>query len=210
MFLHFYARFISMHNESIYERTNIFESHKPLHMRKFMDLLDELLILNVHGTEDDSDEESEDESQLQESIELNHANQKTSSLQHVDNSTPKGRRCSRRPRSQRIEKASSSSVGKKGIKNSRRNCTTKKVKGNTLPATHSETSTSSGDSKEPRIKREDPYLLWLTAVMLKKVDRCDEAIELLVRALRLQPCHWGAWIELATLIKDLKMVIITR
>lgn len=199
------ARYLCMHNENIYERTSIFETYKPLNMRKFMELLDELLILNVYGNEDDSEAESEDESQLQETCELNSVNQKNSVQQYVDNSTPKGRRCSRRPRIQRIEKATTT-VGKKNIK-SKRNNTTKKVKVIATSATQSEIHMSVGDCKEPRFKREDPYLLWLTAVMLKKIDRCDEAVELLVRALRLQPCHWGAWIELATLIKDIQMVI---
>lgn len=190
-----------MHNESIYECTNIFEPNRPLSMRTFMDLLDELFILNVLGNENNSDKESENESKLQESTELNHANQKTSLLQIVDNSTPKG---IGQRRSQRIQ----TSAKKKSIKNSRRDCTNKKVKANPLLTTQSLTNTSIGDSIKVEIKPEDPYLLWLTAVMLKKVDRCDEAVQLLVRSLNLQPCHWGAWIELSTLIKDLKMVVI--
>lgn len=193
------ARYLNMHNESIYERTNIFDSYKPLNMRKFMELLDELLILNVYGSEDDSEDESEDDSQFQLRSELDTGNQKNS-LQQND-STPKGRRCSRRPRNQRIEK--STTTGKKNNKSTKRNNTVKKVKVSTTLATHSGMSASA----ELKIKREDPYLLWLTAVMLKRIDRCDEAVELLIRAIRIQPCHWGAWIELSTLIKDTKMVI---
>lgn len=202
MFLHYMARYLSMHNESIYERINLFDSYKPLNIRKFMELLDELLILNVYGTEDDSDEESEDEPQIQEMFELETSNQKNF-IHLEDDSTPKGRRCSRRPRNQRTEKASTTNAGKKNVKSTKRNNTTKKVKVSTS-ASQSESNPSAAES---RIKREDPYLLWLTAVMLKRVDRCDEAIELLIRAIRIQPCHWGAWIELSTLIKDVKMVI---
>lgn len=201
MFLHYMARYLSMHNESIYERINIFDSYKPLNIRKFMELLDELLILNVYGTEDDSDEESEDELQMQDIFELETSNQKNY-VNLEDDSTPKGRRCGRRPRNQKTEKASTS-AGKKNVKSTKRNNTTKKIKVN-ISASQSEPNTSIAES---RIKREDPYLLWLTAVMLKRIDRYDEAVEVLIRAIRLQPCHWGAWIELSTLIKDIQMVI---
>ncbi|XP_001950297.1 cell division cycle protein 23 homolog isoform X1 [Acyrthosiphon pisum] len=202
MFLHYMARYLSMHNECIYERTNLFDSFKPINMRAYMELLDELLILNVYGSEDDSDEESEDEPQLQEASDLNTVNRKHS-IQEVD-STPKGRRCSRRPRSLRIEKATTTTLGKK-TKMTKRNNTAKKVKVTALAA-QSENSMSSGDHKDVRIKREDPYLLWLTAVMLKRIDRCDEAVDILVRAIQIQPCYWGAWIELSTLVKDLHML----
>lgn len=206
MFLHYMSRYLCMHNENIYDRTSIFETYKPLNMRKFMELLDELLMLNVYGNEDDSEEEFEDEPLLQETCKLDSVNQNNSVQQYEDNSTPKGRRCSRRLRIQQTEKATTT-VEKKNIKSTKRNSTTKKVKDNTTSATHSEVHMSVNDCKEPRFKREDPYLLWLTAVMLRKIDRCDEAVELLVRALRLQPCHWGAWLELTTLIKDIQMVI---
>lgn len=196
------ARYLSMHNECIYERTNLFDSFKPINMRAYMELLDELLILNVYGSEDDSDEESEDEPQ-QEASDLDVVNRKHSIQE--DDSTPKGRRCSRRPRSLRIEKATTTTLGKKN-KITKRNNTAKKVKVTAL-ATQSENNMSSGDHKETRIKREDPYLLWLTAVMLKRIDRCDEAVDILVRAIQIQPCYWGAWIELSTLVKDLHMVI---
>ncbi|XP_025202196.1 cell division cycle protein 23 homolog [Melanaphis sacchari] len=204
MFLHYMARYLSMHNECIYERTNLFDSFKPVNMRAYMELLDELLILNVYRSEDDSDEESEEESQSQETSDIDTVNQKHSVQQLEDDSTPKGRRCSRRPRSLRIEKASSNTLGKKN-KITKRNIITKKVKVTTLAA-QSENNMSAGDYKEARIKREDPYLLWLTAVMLKRIDRSDEAIDLLVRSLQIQPCFWGAWIELATLVKDLHML----
>ncbi|CAI6348773.1 unnamed protein product [Macrosiphum euphorbiae] len=201
MFLHYMARYLSMHNECIYERTNLFDSFKPINMRAYMELLDELLILNVYGSEDDSDEESEDEPQ-QEASDLDVVNRKHSIQE--DDSTPKGRRCSRRPRSLRIEKATTTTLGKKN-KITKRNNTAKKVKVTAL-ATQSENNMSSGDHKETRIKREDPYLLWLTAVMLKRIDRCDEAVDILVRAIQIQPCYWGAWIELSTLVKDLHML----
>lgn len=203
MFLHYMARYLSIHNESIYERTNVFDMFKPLNMRTFMELLDELLILNVYGNEDDSEDESEDETQPQETTELDNVNQKITVQQHEDDSTPKGRRFSRRPRNQRIEKPNITTTTKKINKSAKRTNATKKIKVNTSSILH----TCTADYKEIRIKREDPYLLWLTAVMLKKIDRCDEAIELLVKAIRLQPCHWGAWIELSTLVKDIKMVI---
>lgn len=208
MFLHYMARYLCMHNESIYERTNIFESHKPLNMRKYMELLDELLILNVYGNEDDSEEDSEDEPQSQEISELISARQKNS-VHHENDSTPKGRRYSRRSRSQRLEKTGST-AGKKNSKNTKRSTTTRKLKVTASSASHFGTSASADDHKEPRVKKEDPYLLWLTAVMLKKIDRTEEAVELLVRAIRIQPCHWGAWLELSTLIKDIKMVIMVE
>jgi len=196
-----------MHNENIYERINIFEVYKPLDIRKFMELLNELLILNVYKNEDESEDESEHESQLQEISLLNNVNQKNSVSQVEDNFTPKSRRYSRRPCSQRIEKINTTNIGKKNNKITKRNTTTKKIKVNLTSTSQSEMNTSTEDHKEPQIKREDPYLLWLTAVMLKKIDRCDEAIDLLVRAIQIQPCHWGAWIELSTLIKNISMVI---
>lgn len=223
MFLHYMARYLSIHNESIYERTNIFDSYKPLDMRKFMELLDELLILNVYGNEDDSEEETEVEPQLQASqpqtsqssaLVLSEHTLKylvnctsTEPVQQQDNyNTPKGRRCSRRSRNQRIEKTTLTTQVKKNIKITKRNNTTKKVKAPTTPVSQFNIITFEGH-KESQNQREDPYLLWLTAVMLKRIDRCNDAVELLIRAIRLQPCYWGAWIELSTMVKDIKMVV---
>lgn len=209
MFLHYMAKYLCMHNENIYERINIFEVYKPLDINKFMDLLNELLILNVYGNEDDSEEEFENESQLQEMSLLNNVNQKNS-IPHIEqDSTLKSRRYSRRPCSQRTEKTITTNIGKKNNKVTKRSNTTKKIKVNVASTSQSEMNTSGilGDHKKSRIKREDPYLLWLTAVMLKKIDRCEEAVDLLVRAIRIQPCHWGAWTELSTLVKSISMVI---
>lgn len=224
MFLHYMARYLSIHNESIYERTNIFDSYKPLDMRKFMELLDELLILNVYGNEDDSEEETEVEPQLQASQpqtsqspalvlsgqSLKYLLKCTSTepvQQQDDYNTPKGRRCSRRSRNQRIEKVTNLTTQvKKNNKLTKRNNTTKKVKATTTTVSQFDIIAFEGH-KESRNKREDPYLLWLTAVMLKRIDRCNDAVELLIRAIRLQPCYWGAWIELSTMVKDIKMVI---
>lgn len=48
----------------------------------------------------------------------------------------------------------------------------------------------------------DCYMLYLYGVVLKKRDLQNEAIQVLVEAVHKEPLHWGAWIELATLIPD--------
>lgn len=202
MFLHYMARFRIMHNKSICERPNLFDSYQPLDIGKFMELLNELLILNVYGSEDDSEEESDEESQfLHEISELDNFIQ-----EEEEDCTPMRKRCGRRQRSQKIEKASSTPKGKKNNKGNKRNNVGKKNKISSGTA-QSETSASS-DHQALRIKREDPYLLWLTAIMLKKVERFEEALELLIKAIQIQPCFWNAWVDLSALITDIEMVTI--
>lgn len=190
-----------MHNESICERPNLFDTYQPLNMRKFMELVDELLILNVYGSEDDSEDETEDESH--DSFELDIVEDKISVEQQEYDSTPMSRRCGRRQRSQRIEKSRSVAPSKKH--NTKNTKNSKKSKTSTVE-TVSKTNTSAGDKKVPRMKREDPYLLWLTAIMLRKIERHEEAIQLLLKAIKIQPCHWNAWLDLSTLIRDIKTV----
>ncbi|XP_054289018.1 cell division cycle protein 23 homolog [Macrosteles quadrilineatus] len=48
----------------------------------------------------------------------------------------------------------------------------------------------------------DSYMLYLYGVVLKRRDLHNEAIQVLVEAIHKEPLHWGAWIELATLIPD--------
>uniref|UniRef100_A0A1B6F0D6 Cyclosome subunit 8 n=1 Tax=Cuerna arida TaxID=1464854 RepID=A0A1B6F0D6_9HEMI len=48
----------------------------------------------------------------------------------------------------------------------------------------------------------DCYMLYLYGVVLKRRDLHNEAIQVLVEAIHKEPLHWGAWIELATLIPD--------
>lgn len=52
----------------------------------------------------------------------------------------------------------------------------------------------------------DGYHLWLYGVVLKRLDLKKQAVEVLCEALRCTPCHWGAWLELASLITDKSMV----
>lgn len=48
----------------------------------------------------------------------------------------------------------------------------------------------------------DGYGLYLYGVVLKKLELLREAVEVLVEAVHKEPMHWGAWLELATLITD--------
>ncbi|XP_073986828.1 cell division cycle protein 23 [Rhodnius prolixus] len=48
----------------------------------------------------------------------------------------------------------------------------------------------------------DSYCLYLYGVTLKRLDLLDLARVVLAEAVTLEPLHWGAWLELATLITD--------
>lgn len=48
----------------------------------------------------------------------------------------------------------------------------------------------------------DGFALYLYGVILKKLELLKEAEKVLVESLHKTPLHWGAWIELATLVTD--------
>ncbi|XP_050548067.1 cell division cycle protein 23 homolog [Daktulosphaira vitifoliae] len=199
MFLHYMARYISLYNQSIYERTNLFEEPKLVDMqRNFILLLDELLIFTVYGGEDD---EVEDDIQSQSSfiseMEDDEIDLKIN-VNQQNESTPI-KRCSSRRRSNL--KPMITNVQKKTISNKNNKSSLFRKKN-----VQSKVSVTFDACKSLENGCGDPYLLWLAAVMLKKVDRCEEATRLLIESLEIQPCHWGAWLELSTLIKDIKML----
>ncbi|XP_065925783.1 cell division cycle protein 23 homolog [Magallana gigas] len=57
-------------------------------------------------------------------------------------------------------------------------------------------------AKKYAIKELDGFCIYLYGVVLKKLDLLKEAIEVFVDAVNSEPLHWGAWLELVTLIKD--------
>ena len=48
----------------------------------------------------------------------------------------------------------------------------------------------------------DGYTLYLYGIVLKKMLLMDQAKEVLLESIRLEPCLWGAWMELAHHIND--------
>ncbi|KAL7634868.1 UNVERIFIED_CONTAM: hypothetical protein RMT77_015245 [Armadillidium vulgare] len=52
----------------------------------------------------------------------------------------------------------------------------------------------------------DAYQLWLYGAVLKHLDLRKQAAEILCEAIALCPSHWGAWLELASLITDKEMM----
>ncbi|XP_076317121.1 cell division cycle protein 23 isoform X2 [Tachypleus tridentatus] len=60
--------------------------------------------------------------------------------------------------------------------------------------------------KEHLQKSLDGYLLYLYGVILKRLQLQKQAIEVLCEAVHKEPLHWGAWLELATLIIDREML----
>jgi len=42
--------------------------------------------------------------------------------------------------------------------------------------------------------------------VLKKLDLMKEALDVLVKAIQVEPLHWGAWQELSLIIPDREMV----
>lgn len=48
----------------------------------------------------------------------------------------------------------------------------------------------------------DGFCLYLYGMVLKRLDLHSIAIQVLVEAVHKEPLHWGAWVELATLITD--------
>ncbi|XP_074640459.1 uncharacterized protein LOC141898459 isoform X2 [Tubulanus polymorphus] len=53
----------------------------------------------------------------------------------------------------------------------------------------------------------DGFLLYLYGVILKKLDLQKEALSVLIEAVHSEPLHWGAWLELSTLIRDKDMLM---
>jgi anaphase-promoting complex subunit 8 len=56
-------------------------------------------------------------------------------------------------------------------------------------------------------KQLDAYSLNLYGIVLKRLDLLEEAKIILVDAVNKEPLHWGAWLELASLIMDRAKVI---
>ncbi|XP_064638455.1 cell division cycle protein 23 homolog [Lineus longissimus] len=52
----------------------------------------------------------------------------------------------------------------------------------------------------------DGFCFYLYGVVLKKLDLHREALDALLEAVRKEPLHWGAWLELALLITDKEML----
>ena len=48
----------------------------------------------------------------------------------------------------------------------------------------------------------DGYCLYLYGVVLKKLQLPALARQMLLESLHMEPCHWGAWMELANLCAD--------
>jgi hypothetical protein len=48
----------------------------------------------------------------------------------------------------------------------------------------------------------DGYLLYLYGVILKNLSLSSESQAILLEAVHKEPCHWGAWQELAFHIPD--------
>ena len=48
----------------------------------------------------------------------------------------------------------------------------------------------------------DGYGHYLYGVVLRKLDLMDEALAVLLKAVEETPLHWGAWLELSSLIND--------
>ena len=43
-------------------------------------------------------------------------------------------------------------------------------------------------------------------VILKKLDLREEALEVMLEAVKKEPLHWGSWLELSSLCTDKEMV----
>ncbi|KAK2155810.1 hypothetical protein LSH36_230g00037 [Paralvinella palmiformis] len=52
----------------------------------------------------------------------------------------------------------------------------------------------------------DGFCLYLYGVVLKKLDLMKEALDVLVKAIQVEPLHWGAWQELSLIIPDREML----
>ncbi|XP_047107625.1 cell division cycle protein 23 homolog isoform X1 [Schistocerca piceifrons] len=48
----------------------------------------------------------------------------------------------------------------------------------------------------------DGYGLYLYGIVLKRLELLKEALDILVEAIHKEPLHWGAWLELSSLITD--------
>jgi anaphase-promoting complex subunit 8 len=50
--------------------------------------------------------------------------------------------------------------------------------------------------------RMDGYLYFLHGIVLKEMQDKQQSVGLLLKAIALTPLHWGAWLELASLFRD--------
>ncbi|XP_022080899.1 cell division cycle protein 23 homolog isoform X1 [Acanthaster planci] len=57
-------------------------------------------------------------------------------------------------------------------------------------------------SKKYTENKLDGFCLYLYGIVLKKLELLKDAENVLVEAVRLEPYHWGAWIELTSLVTD--------
>lgn len=48
----------------------------------------------------------------------------------------------------------------------------------------------------------DSYCLYVYGVVLKKLSLQDQAVSVLCQSISLEPCHWGAWLELACMVSS--------
>ena len=48
----------------------------------------------------------------------------------------------------------------------------------------------------------DGYTLYLYGIVLKKMLLMDQAKEVLLESIRMEPCLWGSWLELAHHVND--------
>jgi len=48
----------------------------------------------------------------------------------------------------------------------------------------------------------DSYCLYVYGVVLKKLSLQDQAVKVLCQSIGLEPCHWGAWLELACMVSS--------
>jgi len=56
--------------------------------------------------------------------------------------------------------------------------------------------------REHKAHKLDAYGLYLYGVVLKRLELVKEARGVLVSAIHKEPLHWGAWLELASLVFD--------
>lgn len=57
-----------------------------------------------------------------------------------------------------------------------------------------------------RREKLDGFCLFLLGVILKKLDLREEALEVMLEAVKKEPLHWGSWLELSSLCTDKEML----
>jgi len=82
------------------------------------------------------------------------------------------------------------------------NCTSMDVTLGLLSCLRSDLQEYCMNQESHQEESEDSYILYVYAIVLVKLDLNEEAIKMLCRSIKADPCNWASWHQLALLVDD--------